>query len=73
MNPANPKGRHSADEIDAVKVVHDFGTSMNPAIDRGQIEGGIVQGIGWMTMEEIIYDKDGRLKSNALSTYSRPL
>jgi xanthine dehydrogenase large subunit len=59
-------------EFDAVKVVHDFGSSMNPAIDRGQIEGGIVQGIGWMTMEEIIYDKEGRLRSNALSTYKVP-
>ncbi|CAN5374581.1 xanthine dehydrogenase molybdopterin binding subunit [soil metagenome] len=59
-------------EIDSVKVVHDFGKSMNPIIDRGQCEGGIVQGIGWMTMEEVIYDKDGRLKSNALSTYKVP-
>jgi xanthine dehydrogenase large subunit len=55
-----------------VKIVHDFGTSMNTAIDRGQIEGGVVQGIGWMTMEEIVYDKEGRLKSNALSTYKVP-
>ncbi len=59
-------------KIDAVKTVHDFGLSMNPMIDRGQIEGGIVQGIGWMTMEELIYDKDGKLKSNALSTYKIP-
>jgi xanthine dehydrogenase large subunit len=59
-------------EVDAIKVVHDFGVSMNPLIDRGQIEGGIVQGIGWMTMEELIYDKEGKLKSNALSTYKVP-
>ena len=59
-------------ETDAVKVVHDFGVSMNPAIDRGQIEGGIVQGIGWMTMEEVVFDKAGRLRSNALSTYKVP-
>jgi xanthine dehydrogenase large subunit len=59
-------------EIDAVKMVHDFGVSMNPDIDRGQIEGGLVQGIGWMTMEEVIYDADGRLRSNALSTYKVP-
>ncbi len=59
-------------EFDAVKIVHDFGASMNPDVDRGQIEGGVVQGIGWMTMEEIIYDKDGRLRSNALSTYKVP-
>jgi xanthine dehydrogenase large subunit len=59
-------------EIDAVKIVHDFGISMNPIIDRGQIEGGLVQGIGWMTMEELIYDKEGKLRSNALSTYKVP-
>jgi xanthine dehydrogenase large subunit len=59
-------------EIDAVKVVHDFGTSMNHVIDLGQCEGGIVQGIGWMTMEELVYDKEGRLRSNALSTYKVP-
>ena len=59
-------------EIDSVKVVHDFGASMNPAIDKGQIEGGIVQGIGWMTMEEVVYDENGVLRSNALSTYKVP-
>ena len=59
-------------EFDSVDVVHDFGASMNMAIDRGQCEGGIVQGIGWMTMEEIVYDKEGKLKSNALSTYKIP-
>ena len=59
-------------EIDSVKVVHDVGTSMNPTIDRGQCEGGIVQGIGWMTMEEVIYDNNGKLRSNALSTYKVP-
>ena len=59
-------------EMDAVKVVHDFGVSMNPAIDWGQIEGGIVQGLGWMTMEEIVFDTAGRLRSNALSTYKVP-
>ena len=59
-------------EIDAVKVVHDFGSSMNRAVDLGQCEGGIVQGIGWMTMEEIIYNAEGKLLSNALSTYKIP-
>ena len=63
------RGRY---EFDAVKVVHDFGSSMNPAIDRGQIEGGIVQGMGWMTMEELLYDKEGRLRSNTLSNYKVP-
>jgi xanthine dehydrogenase large subunit len=59
-------------EFDAVKIVHDFGASMNTMIDKGQIEGGLVQGIGWMTLEEIAYNADGRLSSNALSTYKVP-
>jgi xanthine dehydrogenase large subunit len=59
-------------EFDSVKVVHDAGNSMNHMVDMGQCEGGIVQGIGWMTMEEIVYDKEGRLRSNALSTYKVP-
>ncbi|MBP6413277.1 MAG: molybdopterin-dependent oxidoreductase [Bacteroidia bacterium] len=59
-------------ETDAVKIVHDYGESMNPFIDKGQIEGGLVQGIGWMTMEEVIYNKEGKLVSNALSTYKVP-
>lgn len=59
-------------EVDYVKAVHDFGTSLNPIVDRGQCEGGVVQGIGWMTMEEIVYDEKGRLRSNALSTYKIP-
>ncbi len=59
-------------EIDSVKVAHDFGSSMSPLVDLGQCEGGIVQGIGWMTMEEIKYDEAGRLRTNALSTYKVP-
>jgi xanthine dehydrogenase large subunit len=63
------RGRY---EIDALKIVHDFGKSMNTIIDRGQVEGAAVQGIGWMTMEEIIYNAKGKLISNALSTYKIP-
>ncbi|MEM7101718.1 MAG: molybdopterin cofactor-binding domain-containing protein [Bacteroidota bacterium] len=63
------RGRY---EIEDVHVVHDFGTSMNRIIDLGQTEGGIVQGIGWMTMEELLYNEEGRLLSNALSTYKVP-
>ena len=59
-------------EFESIKVIHDAGSSMNQIVDRGQCEGGIVQGIGWMTMEEIIYDKEGKLRSNALSTYKVP-
>jgi xanthine dehydrogenase large subunit len=63
------RGRY---EVNYVKCCHDFGSSMNTAVDYGQIEGGIVQGIGWMTMEEVFYDEKGRLRSNALSTYKVP-
>lgn len=59
-------------DFDSVNIVHDFGKSMNPTIDNGQIEGGLVQGIGWMTLEEIVYNDRGRLLSNALSTYKVP-
>jgi xanthine dehydrogenase large subunit len=45
---------------------------MNTMIDIGQCEGGIVQGIGWMTMEELLYNKEGKLMTNALSTYKVP-
>ncbi len=58
--------------IDEVLIVHDFGNSLNPAIDKGQIEGGVMQGIGWMTMEEIVFNNEGRLLSNSLSTYKIP-
>lgn len=59
-------------DFDAVNIVHDFGRSMNKDVDNGQIEGGVVQGIGWMTLEEIVYNEQGRLLSNALSTYKVP-
>ena len=58
--------------FDSVDVVHDYGKSLNPEIDLGQTEGGLVQGIGWMTSEEVVYSKDGSLMSNALSTYKVP-
>ncbi len=53
-------------------IVHDCGASLNPAIDRGQIEGGFVQGAGWLTMEELVWDDAGRLKTHAPSTYKIP-
>lgn len=58
--------------IDSVQAVHDFGISLNPVIDRGQAEGAIIQGIGWMTIEEVIYNRDGKLLSDLLSTYKVP-
>ena len=59
-------------EFDSVKIVHDYGKSMSEGIDLGQVEGALIQGIGWMTMEEIAYNKEGKLLSNALSTYKIP-
>jgi xanthine dehydrogenase large subunit len=55
-----------------VDIVHDVGNSLNPLIDRGQIEGGFVQGMGWMTMEELIWDEQGKLRTDAPSTYKIP-
>ena len=59
--------------IDRVDILHDVGNSLNPAIDLGQIEGGFVQGTGWLTTEELWWDKDGRLRTHAPSTYKIPL
>ena len=63
---------HGIYKIDSVKVVHDFGKSLNVNIDKGQAEGAIMQGLGWMTIEEVIYDEDGKLLTDALSTYKVP-
>jgi len=59
-------------EICDVNIMHDFGKSFSPVIDKGQAEGAIVQGIGWMTIEEVIYDNKGKLQTDALSTYKIP-
>ncbi len=53
-------------------ILHDAGASLNPAIDIGQIEGGYVQGAGWLTMEELVWDQKGRLLTHAPSTYKIP-
>jgi xanthine dehydrogenase large subunit len=58
--------------VDAVRAVHDAGSSLHPLTDRGQAEGAIVQGIGWMTIEELVHDATGRLLSDSLSTYKVP-
>jgi len=58
--------------LEDVQIIHDFGESMNPIIDTGQIEGAAIQGIGYMTMEELAYDNTGKLLSNSLSTYKVP-
>ncbi|HRR09765.1 MAG TPA: molybdopterin-dependent oxidoreductase [Rhodothermales bacterium] len=59
-------------EFDTVKIIHDGGNSMNHMVDIGQVEGGLIQGMGWMTMEEVVYDQQGKLRANALSTYKIP-
>lgn len=53
-------------------LLHDVGRSLNPAIDLGQIEGGFIQGMGWLTTEELWWDKSGALKTHAPSTYKIP-
>jgi len=55
-----------------VDILHDVGASLNPAIDIGQIEGGFVQGMGWLTTEELVFDSEGRLQTHAPSTYKIP-
>ncbi|WP_415182915.1 xanthine dehydrogenase molybdopterin binding subunit [Phaeovulum sp.] len=53
-------------------ILHDAGASLNPALDIGQIEGGYVQGAGWLTTEELVWDAKGRLRTHAPSTYKIP-
>jgi xanthine dehydrogenase large subunit len=59
--------------VDRVDILHDVGTSLNPAVDIGQIEGGFVQGMGWLTTEELFFDAEGRLRTHAPSTYKIPV
>ncbi len=56
----------------AVDILHDVGRSINPAIDIGQIEGGFVQGMGWLTTEELVWNAEGKLATHAPSTYKIP-
>ncbi len=55
-----------------VDILHDVGTSINPAIDIGQIEGGFVQGMGWLTTEQLVWNDKGYLATHAPSTYKIP-
>ncbi len=59
-------------KVDRVDILHDTGRSLNPAIDKGQIEGGFIQGMGWLTTEELVFDEAGRLRTHAPSTYKIP-
>lgn len=56
----------------AADALHDVGRSLNPALDVGQVEGAFIQGMGWLTLEELWWDKDGRLRTHAPSTYKIP-
>jgi xanthine dehydrogenase large subunit len=59
--------------VERTDILHDCGRSLNPAIDLGQIEGGFIQGMGWLTTEELVWDDKGRLRTHAPSTYKIPL
>ncbi len=63
-------GEYSVDRVD---ILHDVGKSLNPAIDIGQVEGGFIQGMGWLTTEELVWDAKGQLRTHAPSTYKIPL
>ena len=58
--------------VDRVDVIHDVGNSLNPAIDIGQIEGAFIQGMGWLTTEDLKWNKDGKLISENMATYKIP-
>ncbi len=55
-----------------VDLLQDVGASISPVIDRGQVEGGFVQGLGWLTLEELVWDADGRLRTDGAATYKIP-
>jgi xanthine dehydrogenase large subunit len=56
----------------AVDILHDVGKSLNPVIDLGQIEGGFLQGQGWLTTEDLVFDAKGRLLTHSPATYKIP-
>ncbi|MEL7401757.1 MAG: molybdopterin cofactor-binding domain-containing protein, partial [Pseudomonadota bacterium] len=58
--------------LQRVDILHDVGRSLNPDIDVGQIEGAFIQGMGWLTTEELVWNNDGRLASNGPATYKIP-
>lgn len=59
--------------VDQSDILHDVGRSINPAIDKGQVEGAFIQGMGWLTTEELWWSEDGQLRTHAPSTYKIPL
>ncbi len=62
-------GEHRVTRVD---ILHDVGRSLLPSIDRGQIEGGYIQGLGWLTCEELVWDPRGQLLTHGPSTYKIP-
>jgi xanthine dehydrogenase large subunit len=64
--------RTGAFQLLRTDILHDVGNSINAGINRGQIEGGFVQGLGWLTVEELVWDKEGRLLTHSPDTYKIP-
>ena len=60
-------------KVTRVDILHDAGRSLNPAVDLGQIEGGFIQGMGWLTTEELVFDGEGALRTHSPSTYKIPV
>jgi len=60
-------------QVDRADVLEDVGRSLNPALDIGQVEGGFIQGMGWLTTEELVWDAKGELRTHAPSTYKIPV
>jgi xanthine dehydrogenase large subunit len=60
-------------QFDRADILEDVGRSLNPAIDIGQVEGGYIQGVGWLTTEELVWDEKGQLRTHAPSTYKIPV
>jgi xanthine dehydrogenase large subunit len=58
--------------IRRVDILHDVGKSLSPLVDRGQVEGGFIQGLGWLTTEELTWNAEGALTSSGASTYKLP-
>ncbi len=63
------RGRY---DLESIRLVHDLGRPLNRVVDRGQVEGGLAQGLGWMSMEDLRFDEGGHYTSNTLSTYKVP-
>lgn len=59
--------------VERTDILHDVGRSLNPILDKGQVEGAFIQGMGWLTTEELWWDDEGRLRTHAPSTYKIPL